>query len=211
MDELRNDPVNIASRIAPDQRTSDMLRSYAGNQYPAIEETLNVINQAKLGERMRSNSATQPLQKADKTLENAANAAIDVATGGKTTFLRRVAGFLGRGNEQTDPQFYADMADLMLTDQGMDLLRRVASGQQQAIQQLQSVGLPSLVVGSAGRATTSLPVARAGIGYIETQQQPESVLRVPQEQQNNVLPQGFILENQPKPMRDLPYGFVIQQ
>lgn len=181
MDELRNDPVNIASRIAPDQRTSDMMRSYAGNQYPAIEETLNVINQAKLGERMRNSSATQPLQKADKTLENAANAAIDVATGGKTTFLRRIAGFLGRGNEQADPQFYADMADLMLTDQGMDLLRRVASGQQNAIQELQSVGLPSLLTGGAARSTTSLPVARAGIGYLTTPQN-ESVLRIPQQE-----------------------------
>lgn len=209
MDELRNDPVNIASRIAPDQRTSDMLRVYAPNSN--IDETLNVINQAKLGERMRSGSPTQPRMQAEQGLDNAANAAIDVATGGKTTLLRRVWGMLSGGDKEPDPQFYADMADLMLTDKGMDLVRRVASGQQNAIQELQNVGLPSLITRGASGATTSLPVARTGIGYIVTSQQPESVLRVPQEQQNNGLPQGFILENQPKPMRDLPYGFVIQQ
>lgn len=183
MDELRNDPVNIAGRIAPDQRTSDMLRSYAGNQYPAIEETLNVINQAKLGERMRYGSPTQPRMQAESGLQDAAsgalNSAVDVKTGGMSAIVRKAAQMLGRGNEQVDPQFYSDMADLMLTPQGMDLVRRVANGQQNAIQELQSVGLPSLITGSAGRATTSLPVARAGIGYLTTPQN-ESVLRVPQ-------------------------------
>lgn len=180
LDTSRNDLVNIVSKIAPDRGTRGMLRSYAGNQYEPIAETLNVINQAKLGERMRSNSATQPLQKADKTLETAANAAIDVASGGKTTILRRIAGMLGRGSQETDPQFYSDMADLMLTDQGMDLVRRVATGQQNAIQELQTVGLPSLLTGGAARATTSLPVARAGIGMLAAPQN-ESVLRLPQE------------------------------
>lgn len=184
MDELRNDPVNIATRIAPDQRTSDMLRSYAGSQYQPIEETLGVINQAKLGERMRYGSPTQPRMQAETGLQNAAsgalNAAVDVKTGGTTAVLRKVAQMLGRGDEQVDPQFYSDMADLMLTDQGMDLVRRVASGQQNAIQELQSVGLPSLITGGAMRATTSLPVARAGIGAIAAPEQ-ESMLRLPQE------------------------------
>lgn len=175
MDELRNDPVNIASRIAPDQRTSDMLRSYAGSQYQPIEETLNVINQAKLGERMRYGSPTQPRMQAEQGLQNAAsgalNAAVDVKTGGAAAVMRKVAQVLGRGNEQVDPQFYSDMADLMLTDQGMDLLRRVATGQQNAIQELRTVGLPSLVAGSTSRATTSLPVARAGISALATPQQ----------------------------------------
>lgn len=178
MDELRNDPVNIASRIAPDQRTSDMLRSYAGNQYPAIEETLNVINQAKLGERMRYGSPTQPLMQAEQGLDQAANAAIDVATGGKTTLLRRVWGMLSGSNKEPDPQFYADMADLMLSDKGMDLLRRVASGQQNAIQELQNAKLPSLLAAS-NQATNTLPFARAGISSIMTPQN-ESVLRLPQ-------------------------------
>lgn len=214
MDELRNDPVNIASRIAPDQRTSDMLRSYAGQQYAPIEEVLNVINQAKLGERMRYGSPTQPRMEAEKGLETAANAAIDVATGGKTTLLRRIAGMFGRGNEQTDPQFYADMADLMLTDKGMDLLRRVANGQQTAIQELQSVGLPSLVVGSAASPMVTSPVSRALIGGMATpateERSPVFVDRQPNLYQS--LPQGFVIvPQQNQPLQQLPPGFIIQE
>lgn len=185
MDELRNDPVNIASRIAPDQRTSDMLRSYTGGKYAPIEETLGVINQAKLGERMRYGSPTQPRMEAEKSLAGGAlNAAVDVKTGGATAVLRKVAQFLGRGDQQTDPQFYSDMADLMLTDKGIDLVRRVATGQKNAIQELQQVGLPSLMLGGASKATGSLPITRAGIGAVMAPQ-PESVLKVPQEPQND--------------------------
>jgi len=170
MDVARGDPTTLAGRIAPDQRTMDMLRTYAGGNQ--IDETLDVINQAKLGERMRYGSPTQPRMEAEKSLAGSAlNAAVDVKTGGTTAILRKVANMFGRGNEQVDPQFYSDMADLMLTDQGMDLLRRVASGQQNAIQQLQQVGLPSLAMGSMGRATTSAPIARAGIGAVVTPQQ----------------------------------------
>lgn len=191
MDQLRNpldptsgDPTLLANLIAPSKTSNDMLRSYAGSQYQPIEETLRVINQAKLGERMRYGSPTQPRMQAETGLQDAAsgalNAAVDVKTGGMTAVMRKVAQMLGRGNEQVDPQFYSDMADLMLTDQGMDLVRRVATGQQNAIQELQSVGLPSLLAGGAARATTSLPVARAGIGMLAAPQN-ESVLRVPQE------------------------------
>lgn len=164
VDTLRTDPVNIAGRIAPDARTADMLRAYGGN---ALDETLDVINQAKLGERMRYGSPTQPRMEAEKGLENAANAVIDVATGGKTTLLRRVASFFGKGNEKTDPQFYADMADLMTTDKGMDLLRRVGSGQKKAIQELNTIGLPSLMAGSATRSL-QMPTTQAAIGGLVT-------------------------------------------
>lgn len=183
MDELRNDPVNIANRIAPDKRTADMLRTYAGNNN--LDETLNVINQAKLGERSRFGSPTQPRQAAERTLENAAgdalNTAVDVKTGGVTAIIRNIASKLGRGNQEQDPQFYADMADLMLTDRGMDLLRRVAQGQQTAIQELQSIGLPSLMIGNVNRATATMPVTNAAISGAVTPQYPESPLRINQD------------------------------
>jgi len=164
MDELRNDPVNIASRIAPDKRTSDMMRSYAGNQYAPIEETLGVINQAKLGERMRYGSPTQPRMQAEQGLAKAAaDTALDVKTGGFTAVARKVASMFGKGTPDQDPQFYADMADLMLTEQGMDLLRRVASGQQTAIQELSNIGLPSIIANRAA-LNQSLPLGRAAIG-----------------------------------------------
>jgi hypothetical protein len=212
MDELRNDPVNIASRIAPDQRTSDMMRSYAGSQYQPIEETLNVINQAKLGERMRYGSPTQPRMQAEQGMSEAAgsalNVATDIKTGGATAVMRKVAQMLGRGNEQVDPQFYSDMADLMLTNQGMDLLRRVASGQQTAIQELQQVGLPSLITGSTARATTSLPVARAGIGGLMTPAQEKSPVFLDQKPSQE-LPPGFV--KQENYLQELPAGFIIQK
>lgn len=183
MDTARGDPTSLAGKIAPDARSMDMLRTYAGGNQ--LDETLDVINQAKLGERMRYGSPTQPRMEAEKSLAGGAlNAAVDVKTGGATAVLRKVAQFLGRGDQQTDPQFYSDMADLMLTDKGMDLVRRVASGQQNAIQELQQTGLPSLAIGGLSKATGSLPVARAGISYISAQQQPESVLRVQQPQDN---------------------------
>lgn len=214
MDTLRNDPVNIASRIAPDQRTRDMLRTYAGAQGGQIDETLNVINQAKMGERMRHGSPTQPRMEAEKSLAGAAaNTAVDVKTGGMASIVRKAASML---NKEQDPQFYSDMADLMLTDQGMDLLRRVASGQQTAIQELQSVGLPSLMVGQASSNAT-MPVGRAAIGGVVSPQQSQIPVengqsRIPQVQQTAIqeLPSGFVIQNQPQTMRELPQGFVIQ-
>jgi hypothetical protein len=211
MDELRNDPVNIASRISPDKRSSDMLRSYAGQNAGDIDETLNVINQAKLGERSRFGSPTQPRQAAEQTLETAAggalNTAVDIKTGGATAIVRNIAGMLGRGNKDQDPQFYADMADLMLTDQGMDLLRRVASGQQTAIQELQSIGLPSMITGGVSRASIASPVSTAAVGGLMTpnvQPQGQQSFAPPVQQS---LPQGFIIQNN---MQELPAGFILQ-
>jgi hypothetical protein len=211
MDELRNDPVNIASRIAPDKRSSDMLRSYAGKNAGDIEETLNVINQAKLGERSRFGSPTQPRQVAEQTLENAAggalNTAVDIKTGGVTAMLRKASQMLGRGSQEQDPQFYADMADLMLTEQGMDLLRRVASGQQTAIQELQSIGLPSMITGGVSRASIASPVSTAAVGGLMTpnvQPQGQQSFAPPVQQS---LPQGFIIQNN---MQELPAGFILQ-
>jgi hypothetical protein len=45
MDTARGDPTSFAGKISPDARTSDMLRTYAGGNQ--LDETLNVINQAK--------------------------------------------------------------------------------------------------------------------------------------------------------------------
>jgi hypothetical protein len=89
MDTLRNplDPASgnttmLANKIAPDPRTLEMLRSYGAPQ--SLEDTLNVINQAKIGERFRNNSVTQPMQQAQVSMDDAANAGLDVVTGNKT-------------------------------------------------------------------------------------------------------------------------------
>ena len=209
MDAARGDPVTFASKIAPDKRTTDMLRTYAGGNQ--LDETLNVINQAKLGDRMRFGSPTQPRIQAEQGLQDVAggalNTAVDFKTGGMTAIVRKAANMLGRGNESTDPQFYKDMADLMLTDQGMDLMRRVASGQQTAIQELQQVGLPSLVAGGSARATTSMPFTTAAIGGLTTPNAQQNNF-IPQNKTMPQLPEGFIIQQQR--FQELPEGFIIQ-
>jgi len=157
MDTARGDPTSFASKIAPDARTMDMLRAYAGGNQ--LDETLNIINQAKIGEKFRFGSPTQPLQQAQRGMDEAANAGIDILSGNKIGLLRRVAGIFGKS--ENDPQFYKEMGDLMLTDKGMDLLRRVSMGQQTAIQELQTVS-PALRIGS--NAMTASPVTRAAVG-----------------------------------------------
>jgi hypothetical protein len=157
MDTARGDPTSFASKIAPDARSMDMLRTYAGGNQ--LDETLNIINQAKIGEKFRFNSATQQLQETQKGMDAAANAGIDLLTGNRAGLLRKVAGIFGKS--ENDPQFYKEMGDLMLTDKGMDLLRRVSMGQQTAIQELQTVS-PALRIGS--NAMTASPVTRAAVG-----------------------------------------------
>lgn len=164
MDTLRNplDPASgnttmLANKIAPDSRALEMLRSYGAPQ--SLEDTLNVVNQAKLAERYRTNSVTNPMQQAQAGMDEAANAGIDLLTGNKVGLLRKVAGMFGK--PENDPQFYKDMADLMLTDRGMDLLRRASMGQQTAIQELQTVS-PSLRISTG--AMTSAPTTRAIVG-----------------------------------------------
>jgi hypothetical protein len=166
MDTARGDPTSLAGKIAPDARTTDMLRAYTGGNQ--LDETLNVINQAKIGEKFRYGSPTQPLQEAQKGMEQAAGAGLDLVTGNKVGLLRKVAGMFGRS--ENDPQFYKDMGDLMLTDKGMDLLRRVSMGQQNAIQELQTVA-PALTFGQ--KAIESAPVTRAIVGGGITPQQPQ--------------------------------------
>jgi len=165
MDTARGDPTSLAGKIAPDARSMDMLRTYAGN---GLDETLNVINQAKIGEKFRYGSPTQPLQEAQKGMEQAANAGLDLVTGNKVGLIRKIAGMFGKS--ENDPQFYKDMGDLMLTDQGMDLLRRVSMGQQNAIQDLQTVS-PALRIGT--NTMTASPVSRAVVGGGITPQEPQ--------------------------------------
>jgi len=171
MDTARGDPTSLAGKIAPDARSMDMLRTYAGN---GLDETLDVINQAKIGEKFRYGSPTQPLQEAQKGMEQAAGAGLDLITGNKVGILRKVAGMFGKS--ENDPQFYKDMGDLMLSEKGMDLLRRVSMGQETAIQELQTVA-PALRIGT--NAMTASPVSRAVVGAGVTPQVQQPMAQLP--------------------------------
>lgn len=168
MDTARGEPQTWASKIAPDQRTKEMLDIYAGKGQ--FDDLLNVINQAKIGDRYKYGSPTEPLKSADKALEGAANAGIDLVSGNKIGLLRKVAGVFGKGNPEDNPEFYQEMADLMTTDKGMDLLRQVANGNQQAVQVLQSGSLMKRGAMTTSPYLSQNPISRAAVGGVNAPQ-----------------------------------------
>lgn len=169
MDTARGEPQTWASKIAPDQRTKEMLDIYAGKGQ--FDDLLNVINQAKIGDRYKYGSPTEPLQSANNSLEAAANAGVDLVTGNKIGLLRKAAGMLGMKSPEDNPAFYQEMADLMTTDKGMDLLRQVASGNKNAMQVLQSGTLMKRGAMSMQPLLNQSPVTRAAIGGINAPMQ----------------------------------------
>lgn len=137
MDTARGDPTSWASKIAPDSRSSDMLRTYAGGDQ--IDETLNVINQAKIGEKFRYGSPTEQLGESRSIMKEAASGATDLVTGNKIGLAKKALNFFGASPEN-DPAFYQDMMDLMTTEKGMDLVRKAASGQGTALEKQKNAG-----------------------------------------------------------------------
>lgn len=215
MDTARGDPTSYASKIAPNARISDMLRAYSGN---TLDETLDVINQAKIGERFRYGSPTEPLQTANKAME-AAQVGAGVLTGGKATALKlkKVMDFFGRTPE-SDPRFYQDMLELMTTDKGMDLVRNAASGQATAVQKqlggntLMNVargGSQLLPQGTQRGITQSAIGGTLGMMNQPQMSQPE-VKQIMQDQSSvQGLPPGFVIRGQQQ-QQGLPPWFVIR-
>lgn len=197
MDTARGDPTSFAGKIAPDSRTTDMLRTYAGGNQ--LDETLNVINQAKIGERFRYGSPTQPLQEASQGMQQAAGGALDLVVGNKVGLARKVLGMLGGGE---DPKFYQDMMDLMTTDQGMDLVRQVANQQGTAVQKQQA---SRALVFALQNKTAFLPgsTRNAALIGLTSPQAPSPVFQQDSPQAQG-LPPGFIRDKQ----NTLPDGFV---
>ena len=130
MGQARGQPTTYADKIAPNADTTEMLRAYAGN---ALDDTLDTIRQAALGEKVRMGSQTTPLRESSNALQEAASGLTDIATGNKIGLLNKVASIFGKTPED-DPRFYSDMLDLMQTEKGMDLMRRVAGQQSTALQ-----------------------------------------------------------------------------
>lgn len=176
MDTLRNplDPssgqvTQLANRIAPDARTLEMLKTYGAPQ--SLDDALAVINQAKISDRLVYGSPTQPLSQAAQGMQDAASMGIDALSGNKFGIMRKVANMLGRGDVAQDPQFMKDMADLMMTDRGMDLLRRAALGQQNALQEISQA--PSLLRIGADSATSSRALASPLVGGVSAMNTPQ--------------------------------------
>lgn len=202
MDTARGDPTSFAGKIAPDSRTNDMLRTYAGGNQ--LDETLNVINQAKIGEKFRYGSPTQPLQEAGGAMKEAAGGALDLATGNKLGLVKKIAGLFGKGE---DPQFYQDMMDLMTTEQGMDLVRRVASGQGTAIEKQQSANALITAIQKPVN-TAGLGIRNAAtIGLTAPKQEQQSQVFQPTSPQVQGLPPGFVIDRQ----NSLPAGFILDR
>lgn len=201
MDTARGDPTTFAGKIAPDARTGDMLRTYAGGNQ--LDETLNVINQAKIGEKFRYGSPTQPLQEAAAGMKQAAGGALDMAVGNKVGLARKVIGMFGGGD---DPKFYQDMLDLMTTDQGMELVRQVASQQGTAVQKQAAT---RALVSALQNKTAALPgsarnAALIGLTANQAPMQAPSPVFQQDSPQATGLPPGFIKDKQ----NSLPQGFV---
>lgn len=214
MADLRNDPVNIASKIAPDADARQMLRTYGADE--DLMKTLDVINQAKIGEKARFGSPTTANQKADNALKEAASAGVDLATGNNVGMIRKLVSSVTGGSPEEDPQFYADMLELMTTDKGMKLLEKISGAQQGQIQkQMTQKALMSPITTPTSKLSsmTSAPMATAATGAINApvQEYPEPYMPPKQynEQQQNDLPPGFVLR-QPQQNQELPPGFILR-
>jgi len=203
MDTLRNDPTALADKIAPNARTADMLRSYVGG--PQLDETLNVINQARIGDKFRYGSPTQPLTQEANKLEQIANTAIDLKTGGASSVIKKVAGMFG--NKGQDPQFYEDLYQIMATPKGVQLMEQIASGQSREIaSQLATPMGRNMIKGIIG--TTDIPnTAVRGIipGFTSGIPQQQPITLTNQQE----LPAGYTIRQQ-APMQELPAGYTIR-
>jgi hypothetical protein len=215
MDTARGDPTSLANKIAPDARTADMLRSYVGGNQ--LDETLNVINQAKIGDKFRYGSPTQPLQEAQRSLEQGSNmagdavdAALNVKTGGITGAIKGIAKMIGKSDN--DPQFYEDLYQIFTTPRGLELMEQISNGQNQEIaKQLQTTGGRELIKAVIGipssNALNANPVANSLISGINAPSSYQSTDQVPVEmERQQTLPAGFVVRQ-----GSLPPGFVIRQ
>ncbi len=71
------------------------------------------------------------------------------------------------------------MADLMTTDKGMDLLRQVANGNQQAVQVLQSGSLMKRGAMTTSPYLSQNPISRAAVGGVAPQVIQEQIIQQP--------------------------------
>lgn len=112
---------NLPQKIDAD--TLEMLRIYSGGNANDVTDLLRGVERARLGERYLRGSQTQANTDTSKRLADAAGAAIDVATGGKTAVARkvgnRISESIGLSNSE---KFNRDMANLLTTDRGDKLL-----------------------------------------------------------------------------------------
>lgn len=158
MDTVRGQPTKMADMIAPDARTRDKIAAYGGSQ--TLDEALDVINQAKIGDKFRFGSPTSPLQQSDAGMKEAAGAAKDLVTLNKTNLLNRAMSIFK--SDPNDPIFYQDLMDLMTTDKGMDFLRSMGQAQGTALQEIQN---PSIGKATGQAAIGGYQKLSNAIGY----------------------------------------------
>lgn len=220
MADLKNDPVNLATRIAPDADARQMLRIYGGDK--GLFDTLDVINQAKLGEKARFGSITTPLAESNKQMAKAAaGAGLDAISGNNIGLARKAMNILTGATPEENPQFYADMMDLMTTEKGMQFLQKIAGEQGNQIARQELVGSVMRPITKpigqyaealsipATNATRSMMLAPQSEDKIKENVFIDQIQNLPQNvSSNSQIPEGFIMKGAQN-KAPVPPGFVV--
>lgn len=217
LDTNKGQAARAADMIAPDERTLAQLRAYGGNTQP-LEDALNVINRTKMSDRVAMGSPTDALRETKGMLEQGANAALDVATGGKTGIVRKVMEFAFKPSAVKDQQYYKDLYEIMTTDRGMGFLRSLSQQQQGIIAKDMELAknLRGLSVTKGQVPALASPAAvQTPVSSIASPSAPRGAQQPPIEQQEyDTLPEGFIAQPAALPQveeyDELPEGFVVQ-
>lgn len=134
----RGNPEAIVRKLAPNDRTSEQLAAYAGDAAGQIDDVNELARKLLMGNRVIKGSATDDKATAGKEL---AKAAAEGVMGGPRAAFRSFVNALGLGNNE-NPQFYEDLYRLFTTDDGMNLLRQVASQQAGALDEARAIAAP---------------------------------------------------------------------
>lgn len=155
----RGAPESIVRKLAPNDRTAEQLSAYLGPQASGQMSDINELSRRVLmGNRLvKAPSPTQERTAAEKLMQGA-EMGRDVVSGNVGGVVSKIANMFGRGSQAEDPQFYDDLYRLMTTDEGMNLVNRIANTQAPALQ----------------KATTAVTPIKAGPLMVE---RPMSVLR----------------------------------
>jgi hypothetical protein len=172
-----------------DNQTIQNLKAYAGTgAEQEIDDLFRTIENVRKGNRYLAGSQTTPLRDINDTMAlDAANAAIDVVSGGKTSLLRKGASMVGdmlkRGNEE---KYNKDLWDLFNSPRGLELVREAMEKQKTALEMpsggaLRRVASENVAMGASGGNNTddfvgsypqAAPLADHGMppaGYVPVQ------------------------------------------
>lgn len=188
----------------PDAETMQMLRAYAGENSPQIDDLLGTIEKARSGNRYLYGSQTTPLaETGGRMAENAAGAVIDAATGNGKGLARRAIDLVsGSAKQAAEERYSNDLLNVFTGPRGLDLLNEAVASQGK---NLSRPGSSSVAIPSSN--AFSRPVASALASprdYAPT----NAIIPATTSAGSQALPPGFVIMDQQKNGR-LPPGFTI--